>query len=73
MLPGHTTNESGAIMIDTHDMPVKDAVWDVYADAIRQLGPVSTMIERDDNIPELRELLDELSTARHISGSVTSI
>ena len=69
-IAGHTTNESGAIMIDTHDMPVKDAVWDVYADAIRELGPVSTMIERDDNIPELPELLDELSMARRIAESV---
>ncbi len=69
-IAGHTTNESGAIMIDTHDMPVKDAVWDVYADAMSELGPVSTMIERDDNIPALDELLDELSTARRICESV---
>ena len=67
---GHTTNESGAIMIDTHDMPVKEAVWDVYREAIRELGPVSTMIERDDNIPPLAELLEELSSARQISRSV---
>jgi uncharacterized protein (UPF0276 family) len=65
-IAGHTTNESGSIMIDTHDMPVKEAVWNLYADTIKHLGPVSTMIERDDNIPPLSELLDELSLARTI-------
>lgn len=65
-IAGHTTNESGSIMIDTHDMPVKDAVWDVYADAMRELGQVSTMIERDDNIPPLDELIDELSMAKKV-------
>ncbi len=68
-IAGHTTNESGSIMIDTHDMPVKEAVWDVYAEAMRELGAVSTMIERDDNIPELEELLEELAMARKISDA----
>lgn len=71
-IAGHTTNESGAIMIDTHDMPVKDAVWDVYSDAIKELGQVSTMIERDDNIPPLDELIDELATAKQVNGKVLS-
>lgn len=71
-IAGHTTNESGAIMIDTHDMPVKDAVWDVYSDAIKELGQVSTMIERDDNIPPLDELIDELATAKQLNGKALS-
>jgi len=69
-IAGHTTNESGAIMIDTHDMPVRDEVWDVYADTLREIGPVSTMIERDDNIPPLAELLDELGMARKVAEGV---
>lgn len=71
-IAGHTTNESGAIMIDTHDMPVKDAVWDVYNDAITELGQVSTMIERDDNIPPLDELIDELAMAKQVNDKALS-
>lgn len=65
-LAGHTYNESGKIIIDTHDMPVRHAVWDLYTDAVKHLGPVSTMIERDDNIPELTELVDELMIAKRL-------
>jgi hypothetical protein len=63
-LAGHTNN--GDHIIDTHDHPIIDPVWQLYADAVRRFGPVSTMIERDDNIPPLQELLAELGQARHI-------
>ena len=39
-------------------------VWQLYAEYIATSGPKSTMIERDDNIPELSELLVELDQAR---------
>ena len=66
-LAGHTSNESGRILIDTHDQPVRDEVWNLYELAARRFGPVSTMIERDDNIPQLDELLEELGHARAIA------
>ncbi|WP_284126546.1 MNIO family bufferin maturase [Parerythrobacter aestuarii] len=62
-LAGHTP---GDIIIDTHDRAVCDAVWDLYGYAVARLGPVATMIERDDNIPPLGELLVELDRARTI-------
>ncbi len=65
-LAGHTTNASGKIMIDTHDMPIRDEVRELYANTCELLGPVSTMIERDDNIPPLGELLEELQSLRDI-------
>ncbi len=65
-LAGHR-NQGGCI-IDTHDEPVIDRVWELYAHAVRRFGPVSTMIERDDNIPPLDELLAELDRARHIAS-----
>jgi hypothetical protein len=61
-LAGHSN--CGDYIIDTHDAPVIDPVWDLYRRAIRRLGPVSTMIERDDHIPPLDELLAELDRAR---------
>lgn len=64
-LAGHTNN--GNVIIDTHDHPIIDPVWELYADAVRRFGRVSTMIERDDNIPPLDELLNELQHARRIA------
>ncbi len=67
-LAGHS-NQDGYI-IDTHDAPVIQEVWDLYAAAIDYLGPVSTMIERDDNIPPLSELLLEMVHAKKIAERV---
>jgi len=65
-LAGHSAGE--AILIDTHDQPVGSSVWDLYAYVRPRLGLVATMIERDDDIPPLEDLLDELSIARCISA-----
>ncbi|MCW8931457.1 MAG: DUF692 domain-containing protein [Gammaproteobacteria bacterium] len=67
-LAGHS--DYGDYVIDTHDMPVCDAVWSLYAKAVERFGDVTFMIERDDNIPSLNELLLELDLARNISDNV---
>lgn len=67
-LAGH--EDHGRYIIDTHDHPISDPVWDLYAQALRRFGPVSTMIERDDHIPPLAELIDELDRARRIAAQV---
>jgi uncharacterized protein (UPF0276 family) len=67
-LAGHT--QGPGLLIDTHDQPVCDDVWALYATAMSILGPVATMIERDDDIPALGALLDELDIARAIAGEV---
>jgi uncharacterized protein (UPF0276 family) len=67
-LAGHTQEKD--MLIDTHDHSIVDPVWDLYAAAVRRFGYVSTMIERDDNIPVLPELLSELDQARHIAETV---
>ncbi len=70
-LAGHQNH--GDYIIDTHDEPVIDAVWELYAAALRRFGPISTMIERDDNIPPLDELLTELDQARRIGNEVLKV
>lgn len=65
-LAGHS--ERQGILIDTHDKPVPDPVWALYGAAIDRLGPVATMIERDDDIPPLADLLRELDVARENAG-----
>ena len=67
-LAGH--EDHGDYLVDTHDHPVRDAVWELYAAALRRCGPVSTMIERDDHIPPLAELITELDAARELSARV---
>ena len=67
-LAGH--RNCGDFIIDTHDAPVIDPVWELYGRAIERLGPVSTMIERDDHIPSLEKLLAELNQARGVAERV---
>lgn len=67
-LAGH--KNCGTHIIDTHDAPIIDPVWSLYAAALRRFGKVSTMIERDDNIPALSELLTELQQAKQIAAAV---
>ena len=64
-LAGHENH--GDYLVDTHDHPVPDPVWELYSAAVRRFGSVSTMIERDDNIPALEELCSELDTARRLA------
>jgi len=64
-LAGHTND--GNLIIDTHDQPITDPVFALYAAAVQQFGRVSTMIERDDHIPPLPELLAELEQVRRIA------
>jgi len=64
-LAGH--ENTGNLIIDTHDHPIIDPVWQLYEQTAQMLGPVSTMIERDANIPPLDELLAELDQARAIA------
>ncbi len=67
-LAGHRNLDTH--IIDTHDEPIVDPVWELYRAAVRRFGRVSTMIERDDNIPPLEDLLAELGYARHIASEV---
>lgn len=66
-LAGHS--QGAELVVDTHDRPVPPAVLDLYAHVLPKLGSVATMIERDDDIPPLADLLDELATVRSIAGA----
>lgn len=65
-LAGHSQGHD--MLIDTHDRMVSPPVWVLYQYALTRLGPVATMIERDDGIPPLGELLAELDIARAFGG-----
>ena len=63
-LAGHSSR--GQVLIDTHDAPVTEAVWELYRRAIQIFGKVPTLIEWDDKIPELSVLQLEARRARQI-------
>lgn len=65
-LAGHS--DYGSYLIDTHDQPVSDPVWQLYQRTLQHLGPVSTLLERDDHFPVLDELLGELDKARRVAA-----
>jgi uncharacterized protein (UPF0276 family) len=66
-------SESGALLIDTHDHPVRDEVWALYERAIERLGPVSTLIEWDDRIPPYERVVAEAARAREIVEKAWSV
>lgn len=67
-LAGHTNK--GDYMIDTHDHDIVHPVWNLYSSVLRRFGLVSTMIERDNNIPPLSVLLTELNHAKQIAETI---
>jgi uncharacterized protein (UPF0276 family) len=53
-IAGHSKYEK--YILDTHDHPVIDPVWVLYARAIQRCGPTATLLEWDDNIPSFDEV-----------------
>jgi uncharacterized protein (UPF0276 family) len=69
-LAGHTTRQVGnqRLLIDTHDQPVCDPVWELFAFAVCHFGRVPTLIEWDADIPPLDVLVAEAQKADRIAG-----
>jgi uncharacterized protein (UPF0276 family) len=60
-LAGHT--DMGDHLLDTHDRPVAEPVWELYRLAVSLAGAVPTLLEWDEHIPPFPALLDELRKA----------
>jgi uncharacterized protein (UPF0276 family) len=69
-LAGHTARRIGRheILIDSHNMPVCDAVWELYAAAVERFSGVPALIEWDADIPALELLVAEAHKADAIAG-----
>lgn len=63
-LAGHS--KSGDCLIDTHEGPVTDKVWDLYSIATKLYGKIPTLIEWDDKIPEFSILKAEAERAEDL-------
>ena len=58
--------DKGHYFIDTHDTEVRSEVWKLYSYSLERIGPVSTMVEWDANIPEYEVLEDEVLKAKKL-------
>jgi uncharacterized protein (UPF0276 family) len=54
------------LLIDTHNRPVDQIVWDIYAHAVELIGPVPTLIEWDADVPAWPTLMREAERAEAI-------
>ncbi len=63
-LAGHT--DMGKFLFDTHSAHVIDPVWELYREALKRWGPISTLIEWDEAIPSFEVLAEEARKARTI-------
>ncbi|WP_137156320.1 DUF692 domain-containing protein [Rhizobium sp. FKL33] len=65
-LSGHSETEDehgAALLIDSHDTPVKDPVWTLYRETIAKTGPLPTLIEWDNDVPDWATLRSEAMAA----------
>lgn len=67
-LAGHTHKQFDGVdlIIDSHDQPVAEAVWCLYAQATQLFPDVPVLIERDSNLPALEILVAEAMRAQQI-------
>lgn len=68
-LAGHTQeadDKGRPLLIDTHNRPVDEIVWDLFAHAIGRIGPVPTLIEWDADVPAWPTLKQEAERAEAI-------
>lgn len=64
-LAGHSADpELGlSLLIDSHDQPIAEAVWSLFARLVARIGPRPALIERDGNVPPFAELMTERDRA----------
>ena len=67
-LAGHMLDAEGTLLIDSHDAPISDDVWQLYSAFVARIGATPTLIERDGNIPPFAELMAERAHAQDILG-----
>lgn len=64
--------DRGTHLLDTHGHAVTKPVWDLYAEAVKRVGNIPTLIEWDNDVPELETLLAEAEKARRIQDEYST-
>ena len=71
-LAGFTPPSDQGLAIDDHSQPVSDLCWQLYIYAIKRFGPVPTLIEWDNQLPDWSVLLDQATQARTLAKEALS-
>lgn len=58
--------DQGTHLLDTHGEAIHEPVWQLYEQAIEKFGPIPTLVEWDNNIPEFNVLYAEGQKAQNI-------
>jgi uncharacterized protein (UPF0276 family) len=61
-------SEAGALLIDTHDHPVREETWTLYEAALARIGPRPTLVEWDAALPPVGRVIEESARAREIEA-----
>src|SRR3954452_3837904 len=72
-LAGHSVDGEGTLLIDSHDAPVSEDVWQLYESFVARVGATPTLIERDGNIPPFAELMAERERAEAALGGSLAV
>lgn len=75
-LAGHEASDDddgGRVLVDTHGAEIVEGVWNLYSDVLAKAGPRPTLIERDNDIPPLDVLLQEVNFARFLTQSAAEV
>lgn len=59
-------------LLDTHGANIAPPVWELFRHAIQRFGPIPTVIERDNDIPDFLQLQQEAEQAQDIMYAVTA-
>ena len=72
-LAGHTTRQFGGeeLLIDTHNRPVREEVWELFGYAVARIGARPTLIEWDADLPSFGELLAQAELAERVLSERT--
>lgn len=67
-LGGHSEEEleDGPLLIDAHGTAIADPVWALYSEVINRLGPLPTLVEWDNDLPDFTTLYAEAQRAEKI-------
>lgn len=60
-------DDAGEIVVDDHGSRVHAPVWQVFAHALRRLGPVPALVEWDNDLPALELLVAEARQADRLA------
>lgn len=74
-LAGHAReadDKERPLLIDTHDRPVDDLVWDLFVHAVGLIGPVPTLIEWDVDVPDWARLQQQARRAERLMFTAPS-